>query len=376
MVSKETFCGKPFSGLFLSPDGGIKYCCALNENLGNINEQTIDEILNNDLSKDIREKILNNEWHDACRYCKNVEDRGGESERITTLDKMEDFKDSNYKLEQIDLRWSNTCNLSCTYCNSMFSSKWAAIFNEKINQNKSNTEESLIQYIIDNNETLSTVLLLGGEPLLQKQNEKLISNINCDITILTNLSVVLNDNKIYNNLIEKDNVKWNVSFETIGDKFEYVRRGADWNVFKSNLYELFNRTGRKIGAQPVYCLYSALNLSEYYDFINECGFFDNVFWQVLNHPKNLDIFNYPKNVKLLAIQEIDKCVDKHRNFDMSTLLNIKSELINKMDEYDRKTVKNLDSFLFNLENKQLKNDNLKFNNIFGTIYQEIKRSNG
>jgi radical SAM protein with 4Fe4S-binding SPASM domain len=376
MVSKETFCGKPFSGLFLSPDGGIKYCCALNENLGNINEQTIDEILNNDLSKDIREKILNNEWHDACRYCKNVEDRGGESERITTLDKMEDFKDSNYKLEQIDLRWSNTCNLSCTYCNSMFSSKWAAIFNEKINQNKSNTEESLIQYIIDNNETLSTVLLLGGEPLLQKQNEKLISNINCDITILTNLSVVLNDNKIYNNLIEKDNVKWNVSFETIGDKFEYVRRGADWNVFKSNLYELFNRTGRKIGAQPVYCLYSALNLSEYYDFINECGFFDNVFWQVLNHPKNLDIFNYPKNVKLLAIQEIDKCVDKHRNFDMSTLLNIKSELINKMDEYDRKTVKNLDSFLFNLENKQLKNDNLKFNNIFGTIYQEIKKSNG
>jgi hypothetical protein len=217
---------------------------------------------------------------------------------------------------------------------------------------------------------------LGGEPLLQKQNEKLISNINCDITILTNLSVVLNDNKIYNNLIEKDNVKWNVSFETIGDKFEYVRRGADWNVFKSNLYELFNRTGRKIGAQPVYCLYSALNLSEYYDFINECGFFDNVFWQVLNHPKNLDIFNYPKNVKLLAIQEIDKCVDKHRNFDMSTLLNIKSELINKMDEYDRKTVKNLDSFLFNLENKQLKNDNLKFNNIFGTIYQEIKKSNG
>jgi hypothetical protein len=47
-----------------------------------------------------------------------------------------------------------------------------------------------------------------------------------------------------------------------------------------------------------------------------------------------------------------------------------------MDEYDRKTVKNLDSFLFNLENKQLKNDNLKFNNIFGTIYQEIKKSNG
>lgn len=376
MVNKETFCSKPFNGLFLSPDGGIKYCCALSKNLGNINEQTIDEILNNDLSKEIREKILNNQWHEACQYCKNVEDRGGESERITTLDKIDDFKDTNYKLEQIDLRWSNTCNLSCTYCNSMFSSKWATIFNEKINQNKSHTEESLIQYIIDNNDTLSTVLLLGGEPLLQKQNEKLISNINCDITILTNLSVVLNDNKIYNNLIAKDKVKWNVSFETIGEKFEYVRRGANWDTFKNNLYELYNRTSRKIGAQPVYCIYSALNLCEYYDFINECGFFDNVFWQVLNYPKNLDVFNYPKNVKLLAIEEIDKCVDKHRNFDMSTLLNIKEELIKSLDTFDVRLVKNLDSFLYNLENKQLKNNDLVFSKIFNTMYQEIKKNNG
>jgi MoaA/NifB/PqqE/SkfB family radical SAM enzyme len=248
-MDKKTFCMKPFSGLFLSPDGGIKYCCALKENLGNINKNSVEEIINSELALDIRNKIINGEWHDSCSYCKKVEERGGRSERVNDIDR---FTSNQFKLNEIDLRWSNTCNLSCNYCNSLFSSKWASINGEKINSNKEHSETSLIDYISNNQETLKSVLLLGGEPLLQKQNEILLKNVgNSNIKILTNLSVDLRNNKIFSILKENQNVNWNVSFETIKDKFEYVIHGANWSIFLDNLRIISKITKNGIGVQPV-----------------------------------------------------------------------------------------------------------------------------
>jgi len=366
-MNKETFCTKPFSGIFLSPDGNIKFCCALNENLGNVNEKSIDEIVNGELAVDIRNKIIKGEWHSACSYCKNIEKRGGKSERIEDI---EQFIGENFKLKEIDLRWSNTCNLSCNYCNSLFSSKWANIFNQKINQNKEHSESSLIDYVVKNNDTLTNVLLLGGEPLLQKQNQELLSRIgNANIQLLTNLSVDLINNKIFNILKQNNNVVWNVSFETIKDRFEYVRHGAQWEIFLKNLRMVSKISRYGIGAQPVYCTYSAFNLVEFYDFIETEGYFNNVHWQNLTHPDVLDVFNLPRELKNLAVEEIDRCLLKYKKYDFSTLINIKNRLIESEDiNYSQKLL----DFNTNLENNQLKDKKYNFEELYNNIFKLLK----
>ena len=365
-MNKETFCMKPFSGMFLSPDGNVKFCCALDESLGNINESSVDEIINGELAVDIRKKVINGEWHSACTYCKNVEERGGNSERVND---MSQYVDENYKLGEIDLRWSNTCNLSCNYCNPLFSSKWAIINGEKINQNREHSETSLINYIIDNKESLNNVMLLGGEPLLQKQNQQLLNNIgDTPINILTNLSIDLTNNKIFDILKNKSNVIWNISFETIGRRFQYVRHGAQWDTFLSNLRTLSKISPNGVGAQPVYCIYSAFNLIEYYDFIDSEGYFNNIYWQNLTHPNVLDVFNLPKEMKNLAINEIDRCIEKYSKYNFTTLLSIRESLKNSEEkDYRDRLIK----YNQNLENNQLKDKKYKFEDLYSEINEMI-----
>lgn len=362
----SSFCNKPYQSVFLSPNGDIKFCCALKDKLGNINKESINDILNNDLSNDIRDKIKNGEWHDMCQYCKNVEERGGVSER--NFNPVE-FDDNQFHLKEIDLRWSNVCNLSCNYCNSLFSSKWASINNEKVNQNKEHSESSLIEFIKTNNKTLSNVLLLGGEPLLQKQNIELLSNIgDANIQVLTNLSVELTDNKIFEILKNKNNVNWNISFETIKERFEYVRHGASWNTFLNNLRTVSKISSNGLGAQPVYCIYSAFNLIEYYQFIEEEGYFNNVYWQNLTHPDVLDVFNLPQNLKEIAVNEIDECVKRFKGYDFSVLLSIKESLI-KSEEKDYRI--KLIEYNTNLEKKQLTNKVYSFNQLYPIITKHL-----
>lgn len=368
-MKKEVFCAKPFSGLFLSPNGDIKFCCALNQSLGNINEDSVENIINNDLSNNIRNSILNDKWHSACDYCKRAEEHGGTSERTGTLNLIDNYKDKNvYELKEVDLRWSNTCNLSCNYCNSLFSSKWAQILNEKVNKNKEHAEETLIEYIQNNSGTLKTIMLLGGEPLLQKQNEKLLNNIgNSHVNILTNLSVDLKDNKIFKQLNGLPDVQWNISFETIGNKFEYVRHGAEWFKFTGNLRFLSSNTKRPLGAQPVYCMYSAFDLCDFYNFIDSEGYFGFVTWQILNNPVELDVFNHNRKIKLRAISEIERCVEKYDKYDLSTLINIKEKLITS---FDFNTTEKLHKFNDRLENTLLNKKNT-FSNLYPQIYIDL-----
>lgn len=377
-MNKNTFCVKPFSGIFLSPNGDIQYCCALKNKLGNLNESSIKDILSNEHSKDIRRKVLKGEWHDSCLYCKKVEDSGGRSERLSAMNNISDISkfdsvdEDSFFLEMVDLRWSNACNLSCNYCNSLFSSKWASILGNKVNNNNSLMELELINFISDNSDTLNTILLLGGEPLLQKQNEKLLDVcIDKNITILTNLSLDLEKNKIYKKLIKNPNVNWNISFETIGDKFEYVRHGAGWDRFNSNL-KLLNSNGYTLSAHPVYCLYTAYNLIEYYDYILNTGYFNNIFWQMLNHPIVLDVGNHNNKVIEKSIIEIDRCIDTFgiEEIGINDLISIKKSLISKLDNQNNIKDTFLD-FVDIQENKHLTDKKTNFYKLYNKLYSDI-----
>ena len=76
------YCAAPWRGLHINPRGDVKTCCAGNPNmLGNLNAQTIEQILNSDLMAEIRTSLAQGEPHEYCSNCVKAERFGADSER-------------------------------------------------------------------------------------------------------------------------------------------------------------------------------------------------------------------------------------------------------------------------------------------------------
>lgn len=383
-MNKETFCAYPFNTIFLGADGGVKPCCSSGAILGDINKQSIQEILQGPMAHGIRQAIVEERWHPTCEQCQKIEAMGGRSERIDTFSvgkysQFENATKETFELHKLDLRWSNLCNLACNYCYEYFSSKWSVFKGIKVNANKAEAEDSLFTLISENINTvdsIETLNLLGGEPLLQKQNHKLIELLpNKNYYILTNLSIDLPNNTIAPKLIANPNAGWGVSFDTVGPRFEYVRHGADWATFVANLRYLHAEGPKLINAHPLYCTYSALNLCEYYDFIDGEGYFDEVYWTVLQNIRSLNVFKLPDNFKHKALAELDKCIARYTGskYDMSALENIRSQLITTIgrtgDEWLIKK-KEIVAWTESIEVKYLTDKKYSFNELWPEILTE------
>jgi MoaA/NifB/PqqE/SkfB family radical SAM enzyme len=382
-MNKETFCAYPFNTIFLGADGGVKTCCSAKEDIGDINKQSIQEILQSPLARDIRQSIVNEQWHPQCEQCQKLEAMGARSERIDqfSLSKFDEFQSATketFKLHKLDLRWSNLCNLACTYCYEYFSSKWSVIKGIKINANKADVEDSLFTLIAENTNSVNsieTVNLLGGEPLLQKQNHRLIDLLpEKNYYILTNLSIDLPNNTIAPKLIANPNAQWGISFDTIGPKFEYVRHGANWSTFVDNLRYLKKQGVPIINAHPLYCTYSAFDLCEYYDFIISEGYFNEVYWTALQNIYNLNVFKLPPALKSKAFDELNRCISKYENsgYDMSALISIRSQLELRLnDKTGYVTRPQLDEWLNTLEVKQLNDKKYLFADLWPEIVEQF-----
>ena len=158
-------------GLFLGVDNKIKTCCAGND-LCSITENTIDEIFSNDYYKEIKNTLERKEIPDYCKLCDKHEKDVPGSSQANYFKKF--TSDGTRKLKQIDLRWSNTCNLSCRYCNTTDSSSWQKLTNIPLTTVNREYYQSVFDNIERNIDYIEEVSLIGGEPLMLKQNEQLL----------------------------------------------------------------------------------------------------------------------------------------------------------------------------------------------------------
>jgi organic radical activating enzyme len=211
----------------------------------------------------------------------------------------------------------------------------------KINANKAHAEDSLFVFINEHKNTITELNLLGGEPLLQKQNLSLFELLPTQkYYILTNLTTDIPNNKIAEKLLTMPDVHWGVSFETVYDRFEYVRHGGEWSRLNSNIrYIKDSGEVQTLNAHPLYCSYSAFNLGEFYDYLLSTTDFNEAYWCVLHNTDGLNVFTLPSKMKEKAIRELERCIDNYKDtrFDMSALENIKNTLIENLNEDLNKT---------------------------------------
>jgi hypothetical protein len=164
-------------------------------------------------------------------------------------------------------------------------------------------------FIEQHYEHIHEVALVGGEPLLLPENERLLDVIpdTAIVTLITNLNVDLQTNKIFRKLAQRKQVGWSMSFDNIDQRFEYVRHGASWPVLQENLktiQQLMKSQGHWGGVHAVYNIYNATRLCEFRQFVESAG--ATVLWQNLFQPECLDPFLHGPAVAELAAQEIER----------------------------------------------------------------------
>jgi len=307
------YCAAPWRGLHINPRGDVKTCCAGDPNmLGNLNNQRIEEILHGPVMQQIRQSIRDGKPHDYCYNCVQAE-RYGHSERNWHNDVSPEFDattatDLEHQPVLIDVRWNTTCNLSCNYCGEACSSKWAGIKNIPFKSGTRPYYEQVCDFIEQHYEHIHEVALVGGEPLLLPENNRLLEVIpdTAIVTLITNLNVDLQTNKIFRKLAQRKRVGWSMSFDNIDQRFEYVRHGGDWMMLQENLKTiqgLMKSQGQWGGVHAVYNIYNATRICEFRQFVESAG--ATVLWQNLFQPEYLDPFLHGPAVAELAAKEIE-----------------------------------------------------------------------
>lgn len=309
----DFFCAAPWRGLHINPRGDVKTCCAGDPNmLGNLNEHSIEQIIHGPIMQEIRQSIRQGQPHKYCYNCVQAEQHGGRSERDWHNNVSPEFNprtapDDEHIPTLIDVRWNITCNLSCNYCGDKCSSKWAALKHIPFRSGARPYYEQVCDYLLEHQSAIREVVLVGGEPLLLPENERLLDVLpeDCIVTLITNVSVDLTTNKIFHKLKTRSRVGWSLSFDNIQNRFEYVRHGGSWELLQRNLDQLqplMQNQGHWGGIHAVYNLYNATRLIELTEFARSRCL--TIHWQSLYQPEYLDPLQLGPDIKQLALTEL------------------------------------------------------------------------
>ena len=343
----------PWTGLMYNFDGKVKNCIRSDEKtglLGNIKETPIEKILLGPVNVSKQKNIIAHAPASGCHTCYDLEHgkTGLDiiSDRIFYIKEfkktpLDTYRPNNFDLQTIDVRWTNLCNFACVYCSEQFSSKWANELKIKIEIPADKQLSDFREYIYRHAKQLKHVYLAGGEPLLMKENLKLLQELNPDVNLRINTNLSKVDTGVFDAICKFKNVHWTVSVETIEEEFEYIRFGGRWTDFLENLNTI-RKLGHKISFNMLWFLLNYDSVFGCVAYLKDLGFHNNSFIiGALQTPSHLNIRHLPENVlnllKLKLQLEINKnpgylLEDSYRNMLHYITQPIEKNLTNSFEQ--------------------------------------------
>jgi molybdenum cofactor biosynthesis enzyme MoaA len=336
-------CAAIDHGITFYQNGKITPCCFIDHSYGkNIKE------IGNDPFSDLRTGIAPS----VCSKCTSVESFGGDSYRKS----FNRIKTNARGYQFIDIRNSNLCNIKCRTCCPENSSQWASEMGHEISIKHQDILEYK-DYILS--QSVHTIYYTGGEPFINSEHWNLLEELielgyskNVSLQYNTNLTTLKYKNKDMIELWKKfKHVSIMASIDAIGDKFNYIRSGADWQVVVNNFEKLkgYQSISNNINV-TIATTVSILNIwfiAELLDYFK--GF--KVTLTDLYFPDYLRLSAIPDSLKDLAL----KCVDDIDKIyaDKSKIKYIRSQINNNVDqEFFKDTLLNV-LLLDNIRNEKL-----------------------
>jgi MoaA/NifB/PqqE/SkfB family radical SAM enzyme len=272
----STYCSLPWIHLATHPDGGATLCCVSDHRNAasrarnfeplqylDVNNNTIDSIMNSDYYKQTRLEMLNNQIPHACQRCYQEEANGVRSKRVEENERLGFTEDMARAITQhdgtipvnfkfVELRLGNLCNLKCRTCNPMSSTNWiqpyqklqeelkfVTHYDRKINSSWTESDE-FWDDLFKHSEDLQLIYVNGGEPTLVEKHWKYLEELikrglNKQITLWYNINMTNLPDKLIELWKEFKRVQVTCSIDDLGERNDYIRAGSEWNTVISNL---------------------------------------------------------------------------------------------------------------------------------------------
>ena len=396
-INTPTFCMHPFTGLATREDGAIQVCCRSHP-IGNIQDNTLEEIWNGDNMKRIRKQVLTGDRPPECEPCFRLEDQGVESLRQrhisgkipearinlypTAVQSMNSDYTMPFEIPTMELKLNNLCNLKCRMCHPGDSTAWndwaevkefykgegQVIFDivEKHNLEK----KPLLDKFEDNPNWWASleknlpyfrrVEFAGGEPLMDPQHYRILDMLapygdQIEIKYATNLTTLGKSNRtVWQYWPKFKSVAVNVSIDGIGASYEYVRGNASWSEVVNNIKQIqtIPNVSRIVGAVAVQ-VSNVLILDKMIElFLNDLGivFYTNM----VQYPNVLSAQVIPNKLKSLAVIKLKSVRELVPTF----------KLVKEHPMLEALTYKQIDgiiNFILAKDNTHLWNDCIEFN---------------
>ena len=338
----------PFTGLATREDGAIKVCCRSHP-IGNIKENSLEEIWNGDTMKRIRKQVLGGNRPKECEPCFSLEDQGVESLRLRhikgvipeariklyprALESMNKDFEMPFEIPTMEIKLNNLCNLKCRMCNPTDSTSWNdwEQVEEFYDKEKNYIAENVRKLNLVKKPYLDTfednpnwwdsfeknlpyfrrVEFAGGEPLMDPQHYRILDMLkpygaNIEIKYATNGTTlgISKGRTVHDYWTHFRSVAVNVSIDGIGPVYEYIRGNGDWCEVVQNIQiiKAIPNINRVVGAVAVQ-ISNVLTLDEMIKaFLDDLGivFYTNM----VNYPNVLSAQVLPNELKAVAVTKL------------------------------------------------------------------------
>lgn len=294
----EVICSAFWKHTNLRSDDRVFPCCRYKTPIQKFNGDLTD-VLHSKEYQQLRANNLNGQVDPNCQKCYYEEQLGKKSLRQQF---NEEFTTESVSLEFLEIGFDNICNLTCDGCWEEFSSAWARKKNTI--QIKSTTD---INYIPD---SISKILLLGGEPLMTTRHIKFLNKVpnpsKVSVTYNTNGTFMLDQTAI--DLLKKfSTVEFIVSIDGVGSLNEQVRSGSRWEDIVKFIQQI-KQLDFKLSVNSV------LHLNNWFGFKDLALFIEQnkLPWTVnfLTYPQALDVNNAED---LLSVKSFIQSIDNLPN---------------------------------------------------------------
>jgi ectoine hydroxylase-related dioxygenase (phytanoyl-CoA dioxygenase family) len=214
---------------------------------------------------EVRQKLINGEWPEACYNCKEAENNGVGSMRTIwnkTLEKFDIPLNESINpndVKYLDLTFSTKCNSKCMTCSSSLSdfweSEWDAIWRIRPEQQLRPAHGNVVNRIcIDSNTTrkivndfpnVEFISFVGGEPTISDEHTEFLKLLvengrssKIKISYVTNLTGITDE--LISLWKQFKAVHLSVSIDGYQRVNEYIRYPFKWTKIESNLRMLLS----------------------------------------------------------------------------------------------------------------------------------------
>jgi len=241
-------CRAPFTSLHVDQFGDTRPCCQSSRVLGNVADQTLDEIWHGDSLAELRTAISDGDLSLGCEHCEWA-GRGGRETTYAVRFDRDRLPAPDAGPTRLELAPSNACNLQCTMCNGDWSSS-IRLHREKRPALPRLFGDRQLAEVAALADGLDEIQLFGGEPLLMPEGLRLL-----DIAEQTGIRAVVTTNGSIltprvEALLDRPGVDLVVSVDgTSPEVYESIRCGASWSVLQEHLdrmQELAAKHGNRV----------------------------------------------------------------------------------------------------------------------------------